>query len=82
MTICFICLLSFDNHWNINNFNREPREIINIYQTTVICYIKDKVNFFSINTIVIYRYSIKYLLIIILQLIILHKINENKTNGT
>ena len=55
MEIYFICLLSFANHWNINNFNREPREAINIYRTTVICYIEDNVNFFSINTIVIYR---------------------------
>ena len=53
--ICFICLLSFANHWNINHFNREPKEVINIYRNTVICYIQDSVNFFSINTIAIYR---------------------------
>ena len=54
MRICFICLLSIANKWNINNFNREPRKVINIYRTTVICYIQDNVNFFSIYTVVIY----------------------------
>ena len=57
MKISFICLLSFDQHWNINNFKREPREVINIYRTTIIFYIQDNVNLFLINTIVICRLS-------------------------